>query len=166
MLSFSVPSIAALSAYSAIRIQVSIIYFHAFVAKLNMEEWLNGTILYYWLTDSTIGLPDFLKMAMPIITSSFIVILTWYSLILEILLFMALVVPKNKRRYLLVAGIIFHLGIALSMGLISFGFAMIAALILYLRPFDEEFEFSRVWSALKLKRVNITNPVITDAART
>jgi len=46
-----------------------------------------------------------------------------------------------KLGILLVLGISFHLLIAITMGLISFGMAMIAALILYLRPFEKEFSF-------------------------
>ena len=43
---------------------------------------------------------------------------------------------------MLAAGLAFHLAIALTMGLISFGLAMAAALVLYLRPFDYEFALS------------------------
>lgn len=47
--------------YWVIRFQVSIIYFHAFVAKVSIEEWLDGTILYYWFTDPVVGLPSHLS---------------------------------------------------------------------------------------------------------
>jgi hypothetical protein len=54
------------------------------------------------------------------------------------------------------AGIAFHIAIAVSMGLISFSVAMIAALILYLRRFDEEFAFSFArnffWKCMEQKR--------------
>lgn len=38
------------------RIQVAFIYAYSAVAKLSVPEWANGTALYYWLTDPTIGL--------------------------------------------------------------------------------------------------------------
>lgn len=135
-------SLAALSASFAIRVQVAIIYFHAATAKLSLDEWVDGTILYYWLTDSVVGLPEWLRFITPIFTSPLVVVFTWGSLLLEILLFMALGMPKHRWKYLLVAGITFHAGIALMMGLISFGFAMTAALVLYLRPFEQPFDFS------------------------
>lgn len=49
--------------------------------------------------------------------------------------------PKNKRQILLIAGIAFHASIAIMMGLISFGLAMSAALVLYLCPVEKEFAF-------------------------
>lgn len=52
---------------------------------------------------------------------------------------MALVMPKKAWGFLLPLGIAFHVGIAVVHGLVSFGFAMIAALVLYLRPTDEPF---------------------------
>lgn len=138
----SLRSLIAISALFAIRVQVAIIYFHAAFAKLSLDEWVDGTILYYWLTDSVVGLPDWLRIITPVFTSPLVVTFTWGSLLLEILLFMALGMPKNRWKYLLIAGITFHTGIALMMGLVSFGMAMTAALILYLRPFEQEFDFS------------------------
>lgn len=134
--------LAALTAFVVIRIQVAIVYFHAATAKLAVTEWVDGTILYYWFTDSITGLPDWLKFINPLFTSPLVSIITWSSLLLEILLFMALVMPKKRWHILLVLGILFHLSIALTMGLISFGIAMAAALILYLRPPDKEFSFA------------------------
>jgi antimicrobial peptide system SdpB family protein len=139
----------ALTASVAIRIQVAIIYFHAATAKLAVEEWIDGTILYYWFTDSMTGLPEWLKFINPLFTSPLVALITWSSLLVEILLFMALVMPKKKWRYLLILGIAFHLSIAITMGLISFGIAMIAALILYLRPFEDEFSFAFAQTFLK-----------------
>jgi antimicrobial peptide system SdpB family protein len=110
-----------------------------------MEEWLNGTVLYYWLIDPVVGLPDWLRFMTPLLSSSFVVLLTWGTLVLEIILFMALFAPKRWWKALLISGIIFHAGIAVTMGLVTFGLAMFAGLILYLRPADEEFSFSSAW---------------------
>ena len=142
-------SLIAISALIAIRLQTSIVYFHAATAKLSVDEWVDGTILYYWLNDHTIGLPNWLKIFFPILTTRLVVIFTWGTLLLEILLFMGLVMPKKYWKPLLIAGIIFHAGIALAMGLISFGLAMTCALILYLRPFEAEFDFSKLIEYVK-----------------
>lgn len=129
----------ALTALMAIRFQVAIIYFHAVVGKLSVTDWVNGTVLYYWFTDPTFGLPTWLRGAIPLLTSPFVVFLTWSVLLLEIFLFMALVMPKELRNRLLIFGLLFHAVIAVTMGLVSFGLAMAAALLLYLRPIDQAF---------------------------
>jgi hypothetical protein len=50
--------------------------------------------------------------------------------------------PRRTWKYLLPAGILFHVSIALMMGLLSFSIAMAGALILYLRPADQAFLLS------------------------
>ena len=141
--------LTALITLSVIRFQVAIIYFHALIGKLNVDDWVNGTVLYYWFTEPTIGLPASLSGLTPLLTTRLVVVLTWATLLLEAALFMALIMPKSARKYWLVAGIVFHSLIAISMGLVSFAIAMFAALVLYLQPFDEEFGF---WFLAKLAK--------------
>jgi antimicrobial peptide system SdpB family protein len=145
--------ITALVTFAAIRFQVAIVYFHAAVGKLSVGDWANGTVLYYWFTDPIVGLPDWLTIFLPVLHSPFVVVITWLTLILEILLFMALVMPRPALKYCLIAGIIFHLAIALAMGLISFSIAMVAALVLYLRPFDQDFAFSFARKLFRSRRL-------------
>lgn len=134
----------AITALLAVRLQASIIYFHAAVGKFTVEEWLDGTILYYWLHDPSLGLPAWLQFLLPIFSTRLVVLFTWGTLLLEILLFMALLMPQKYWKPLLVAGIIFHAGIALMMGLFSFGCSMTAILIVYLRPFDQVFNLKKI----------------------
>ena len=137
--------LCALFALVVIRIQVSGIYLHAAVSKMSINEWIDGTVLYYWFTDPLVGLPSWLSpLLLPVATSPLVALLTWSALLVELLLFMGLVMPKKAWSALLVAGIAFHGGIALAMGLISFGTAMTAALILYLRPREQEFSIPRL----------------------
>ena len=137
--------LVALSAVFVIRIQVAAIYLHAAVAKWSVEEWSDGTILYYWFNDPFIGAPTWLKpFIIPLSTSRLVALFTWGSILLELLLFMALVMPKNRWRIMLIAGILFHAAIAVTMGLISFGLSMAAALVLYLRPAEMEFSFNSI----------------------
>jgi antimicrobial peptide system SdpB family protein len=139
----AIKRLVARSALLAIRIQVAGIYLHAAVAKWSVPEWNDGTILYYWFNDPFVGAPGWLRAPMMyVLTSPFVTFVTWGALILELLLFAALLMPKQKQYLMLAAGLAFHLAIALTMGLISFGLAMAAALVLYLRPFDYEFAFS------------------------
>lgn len=138
--------LCALFALVVIRIQVSGIYLHAAFSKMSINEWIDGTVLYYWFTDPLVGLPGWLSpILLPIATSPLVAILTWSALLVELLLFMGLVMPKKAWPALLVAGIAFHGGIAITMGLISFGLAMTSALILYLRPWEREFGLQRLY---------------------
>jgi antimicrobial peptide system SdpB family protein len=133
--------IVALSAVMMLRLQMAGIYFHAAVGKFKAEEWADGTAVYYWFTHPTHGMGNWLSsIVTPMLTNPYgVVVLTWGTLVLELLLFMGLVVEKKHRWKLLWLGIFFHAGIAVVHGLISFVLAMWAGLILFLRPMGEEF---------------------------
>ena len=147
--------VIALTAHIALRFQMSIVYFHAAVGKLNVDDWVNGTVLYYWFSDSRVGLANWSRAIIPVLRTPFVAAITWSAIVLELFLFMALVMPKAAWRYLLMAGIAFHVAIAVTMGLISFSTAMVAALVLYLRPFEQEFAFSFVRSLFTRKEVSV-----------
>lgn len=135
-LSRQLAAISASLTLVVIRVQVAVIYFHAGVAKLAVDEWGNGTALYYWFTDPVFGMPAWLEpLLMPLLRHPVgVVVLTWGVMGLEIALFLALVMEKKYWRPLLMVGLCFHAGIVVFHGLVSFFFAMSAALILYLRP--------------------------------
>ena len=142
-------AIAALVARSALlvtRIQVGVIYMVAFVSKIAVDEWANGTVVYYWFLHPVFGLSDWRRtLLLPLLTRpASVMLLTWGALAMEALLFMGLLIDRRHRPALLVAGILFHAGIALVHGLITFGLAMTAALILYLRPPEKSFPAARL----------------------
>jgi antimicrobial peptide system SdpB family protein len=142
-------SIAALLARSALlvaRIQVGVIYLVAWVSKIAVEEWTNGTALYYWFLHPVFGVSDWRQtLLLPLLTRPVtVVLLTWGAIALEALLFMGLLIDRRHRPALLVAGVLFHTGIALVHGLITFGLAMTAGLILYLRPPEKSFAVARL----------------------
>jgi antimicrobial peptide system SdpB family protein len=131
----------ALSAVCVIRLQMAGIYFHAAVSKMAVKEWHNGTAVYYWFTEPSFGLPAYLRpLVLPLLASAAgVTLLTWGAMAVETFLFTGLVMDRRWRPYLLVAGLFFHLCIALAHGLGSFSLAMWAGLILYLRPLGQEF---------------------------
>ncbi len=92
-----------------IKIQVAFLYFQAFSSKLNIEEWQNGTAIYYWLNDSFFGAPDWLLTYLNVILKYTVVVtvITWTSLLIEMLLFMGLLVDKKYRKYLFMLGVFF-----------------------------------------------------------
>jgi len=144
-------AMVAVSALIVIRLQVAGIYFHAAIGKLRVAEWANGTALYYWLMHPKVGTAEWLHpLILPIATNAVgVVVLTWSVLVLEMLLFMALVMDRKYHAPLLVAGVLFHAGIIFAHGLASFFFAMAGALVLYLRPPSEPFSLAalRSWAA-------------------
>lgn len=137
----------ALSALVMVRLQVAGIYFHASVAKVGVEDWANGTALYYWLTSPEFGAPPWrLSLLMPLLTHGpTVALMTWGAIVLELFLFAALVMPKRAWSYFLVLGIAFHAAIAFTLGLVSFSLAMTAALILYLRPVGKPFSMPVIY---------------------
>jgi antimicrobial peptide system SdpB family protein len=139
----------ALSSLMMARLQVSAIYFHAAVGKMRVTEWADGTALYYWFHHPTFGANDFvMTLINPIITHSVTVTaLTWSIVVLEFALTMGLFATRPVRHVLLPLGIAFHFGIIVIHGLSSFALVMFGALVVYLRPIDEVFDFGWVGSA-------------------
>ncbi len=138
--------LVALCALLAARVQVSGIYLHSSISKMSVAEWADGTALYYWLTDPTFGAPSWLApVLMPLLTHGHTVtLLTWGVIVLEFALAIGLFISPQRWTTLLALGIALHSGIAAVQGLTSFALAMIAALVLYLRPLDRAFDFSWV----------------------
>lgn len=133
--------LVAASALTVARIQVAAVYFHAAIAKFRVEEWRDGTALYYWFTNPIVGAKGIVAQGVAFLTKSetLIPLLTWGSIGIEVLLFMALVMPKKAWAPMLYLGLTFHLFIALLFGLTSFSIIMAGALVIYLRPTEKEF---------------------------
>jgi antimicrobial peptide system SdpB family protein len=121
-----------------IRLQVAVVYLHASVGKMKVEEWTNGTAVYYWFLHPVFGAADWLRpVLVPLLMSPVpVTVLTWGAVILELILFAGLFMERRHRRWLLWVGLAFHFGIVLVHGLVGFFFAMAGALILYLWPPD------------------------------
>lgn len=127
-------NLLAWSALLAIRVQVAVIYVHAAAAKFAVPEWADGSAMYYWLSSRYMGLPDYLHAIFaPLLTSSFVAVITWGVIILELMLAAALVMSPGLQRIMFGMGVLFHVAIAVFMGITSFAIAMLAALVLYLR---------------------------------
>lgn len=166
--------LVASSSHLAIRFQLAILYLHAAFAKCAVTEWQNGTALYYWLVDPQYGVADWLQPAIfPLLRLPFVVApMTWAVIAFEFALFAGLLAERRYRPILLCGGLLLHAGIALFHGLISFSLAMSGALVLFLRPLDQEFELPRLtrfprlmWLArLRATRVTRT-PGATGATR-
>lgn len=132
--------LVAAFAHGAIRVQLAVLYLHAAFAKCAVPEWQNGTAIYYWLEDPQYGLAGWLQpVVLPLLRLPFVVApVTWGVIALEFALFGGLMADKRYRPALLAGGLLLHLGIAVMHGLVSFSIAMAGALVLFLRPLDQE----------------------------
>jgi len=126
-----------------IKLQAFIIYFFSVINKFSVEQWQNGTAIYYWFTDPIFGLNDNLYNIFEIFLSNPYVIvgLTWGALIIELSLAIFIIMPsklnkKNLNKIFFFIGLSFHLLISIFFGLWSFMFAMIGVLALTLQPFN------------------------------
>ncbi|WP_061918936.1 sporulation-delaying protein SdpB family protein [Streptomyces bungoensis] len=128
------------SALVVARLQMSLVYFQACVAKLPHAEWADGTALYYWINNYDFGASGWLRPLLDAVARQpvGVAIMTWLPLVLELSLAAALLLPQKVRWMLLPAGILFHLGIAVVMGLWSFALAMWAGLLLLLAPLGHD----------------------------
>jgi len=126
------------------QIQTAILYLQAGIEKpYKVDEWRDGTAIYYWFNNNTFGGPQWIMswlnplLEFPLIIS----ILTWGTIIFELVLFGAFFMKKELKSKILPIAIIFHFSILLIHGLASFFFAISGALIIYLLPSDTHLNF-------------------------
>jgi predicted DCC family thiol-disulfide oxidoreductase YuxK len=103
-----------------------ILYFVAGTAKLQGEVWVNGTALYYvmhtdWFGPGQLWLRDLFK-------NPWIVTLGTYGSVLYQIGFPFMIFSRWQLLWIAI-GIIFHLGIAATMGLISFSTILIGLVL-------------------------------------
>ena len=125
-----------------LRLQVAVVYLNAAAAKWSVDEWANGTALYYWFTDPAFGFTPFLQslLGWSLAHGFTVTLMTWGVIVFEFSLFAGLFIGQRlPRQVLLAMGIAFHMGIVVVHGLPSFATIMFGALILLLRREDEPF---------------------------
>ena len=118
------------------RFQMGLIYVGSAWEKLNGADWIDGSALYY------ISRLDDNFAHGPILDSVFgslavCRVLTWATLAVEILLPILLWFART-RRLGIVLGVLFHLGLAMTMNLFLFPWIMIVGLLAFLGTGDFE----------------------------
>ncbi len=143
--------LVALVALTMVRIQVAGIYFHAAIGKFQVEEWTNGTAVYYFATSPVFGASGIVRELVQhaLVHAVPVTLVTWSVLALEYFLSAALVMPKRFWRVMLGLGLALHAGIILLHGLVSFALVMFGALTLYLRPVEQPFALDRLVGRLR-----------------
>ncbi len=121
---------AAPWAQRLMQIQLSIVYFRAFYGKLAGFTWREGSAIYY----ATV-LPEHRRLPLPrIFRKGFgMKLLAWSALAIEASLAILIWAPP-LRVPLVIIGIVFHLGIELTLNVQLFGWTMMVCLLLFLPP--------------------------------
>ena len=128
------PKPSAPWAMRLISIQIAFVYLYTFVWKAMGGMWLNGTALYY-----TARLTEFWRFPLPYFFEHMwaIKLATWGTLILEFSLGV-LVWIKEFRYWVLLGGVLLHVGIDYTMNIPLFGPIMMASYITFVDPVDLE----------------------------
>mgnify|MGYP000063319396 FL=1 len=108
-------------AITACIIQICIVYFTSALYQINGEKWFNGTALYYITQVDLYSNPnlDFLISQNDIIMT----VLTYFSIIIKIA-FPFFIFNKRTKIFIACNIVLFHLGISIFMGLVTFGMTM------------------------------------------
>ncbi|WP_438292792.1 sporulation-delaying protein SdpB family protein [Streptomyces sp. HUAS TT7] len=119
-----------------LRLQMVVVYLQAVVAKLPHTEWQDGTAMWYWGSNLDFGPAPWLDtLVAPVISSALgVAMMTWLPLVIEASLALSLLLPQRLRWWTMGAGLVFHLCIALMMGLWSFALAMSGGILLLCLP--------------------------------
>jgi hypothetical protein len=115
-----------------LQLQFSLVYLATTLFKLKGVDWPDGTAIYY-----TSRLVNFQRFVLPVLFDYvwLIKLFTWSALFIEFAMG-TLVWVKEFRIWVLLAGIMLHLGIEVTMSIGFFEWVMISAYILFLEPKD------------------------------
>jgi antimicrobial peptide system SdpB family protein len=149
----------------AVRLQVAAIYVNACIGKSRVPEWIDGTALYYWMTDPLMGPGLEHKVWITQLLSKGFVVstLTWGVIAMQLALAMGLVFPRRLRALMLPIGLLFHAANIVAFGLMSFCWSMTAALVLYLLPTGASFRMALAEPIAEL-RARFVSRYPSDAA--
>lgn len=124
------PEARAPWAQRLLQCQLAFLYLYAFVWKAMGSMWLAGTAVYY-----TSRIAEFWRFPVPYVFEHMwtIKLWTWGTLLVELSLG-TLVWVKEFRYWVLLAGVLLHIGIDYSMNIPLFGYTMVGVYILFVEP--------------------------------
>lgn len=140
--------------FTCISIQTAFIYLNTAIEKIyRLDDWQNGTALYYVFKNSYFGLNSNINsLISPITDTKFIFFITWWVILSHLILSYILLLKRKDKLFYLKFGIIFHGSIAIFIGLYSFSIVMIGVLVLYIIPFEYNFQNTELWKKFTTKR--------------
>lgn len=135
-----------------IQLQVCMLYFDAFLWKIRGETWMNGLAIYY-----SSRLVEFYRFPTPYVFEHLwtIKLMTWGTLAIEFALG-AMLWIKDLRYWILLGGVLLHLGIDWTMNIPLFAPIMITAYVTFIAPADLERAFAWIrhrvnrWTGFKV----------------
>jgi hypothetical protein len=115
-----------------LQIQIAIVYWQNSVAKLAGPQWVAGTAVYY-----ATRLQELSGLPIPFLFDNQIIcaLLTWMALTIEVCLW-TLIWVKECRYWVLLAGVMLHVGIDLSINLPMFEWLFICSYVCFIEPQD------------------------------
>ena len=115
-----------------IQIQFAIIYLSTALFKFKGIDWVDGTAVYY-----TSRLENFQRFVVPVLFDHLflIKIMTWFALATEFAMG-TLIWVKEFRLWVLMAGLILHIGIEITMSIGFFEWVMLAGYLVFLKSSD------------------------------
>jgi hypothetical protein len=110
-------------------IQISYVYFFTALHKLQGKSWLNGTAIYY-----TMRVQDFnaTNWNIPLTKNYYFVVLGTYFTLFWELSFAFLVWFRETKFYVLVLGVVLHIGIWIFMRIDNFSWIMIGSYFVFI----------------------------------
>lgn len=146
------PDFMTTCGYRMIQLQICVIYGFTGLQKLKGMSWWDGTSLWTVLGSSQMAVFDFQWAShFPLM----IAILVFSTLFFEIY-FPMLVWNSKTRTPVLIFGLLFHGGIAISMGIWSFSIIMLSSYFLFIENLESnfknitaQFEFVKITAILK-----------------
>lgn len=117
-----------------IQLQLSFLYLYAVTWKLMGTMWVDGSAVYY-----TSRLQEFWRLPLPYVFEHMwtIRLWSWSTLVLELSLAL-LIWVKELRYWVIIGGVLLHIGIEWTMNIPLFGFIMMSAYVLFVDPGDLE----------------------------
>lgn len=125
-----VPSVGANIALRLVQLHMCVIYMYAGFGKLVGEAWWNGTGLWGAVANLEYQSLDATWLAWWPMLGAFMSHVTVYWEIY----YPVLIWPRATRPWMLLVAIPLHLGIAMFMGMITFGLAMLIGNLAFVRP--------------------------------
>ncbi len=114
-----------------IQIQLSLVYFWAFLFKIQSSQWVNGTALYY-IARSNLWLRFGIPFGGYLWATA---VYSWLTLLLEFSLSI-LIWFAEFRYFVLLAGFLFHLGMEFSLNIPWFQITTLSPYVTFIRPED------------------------------
>jgi hypothetical protein len=134
-----ISKLSPIAAYG-LMVQVCFVYFFTGLAKSQGELWLNGTAVYY-----TMRVRDFMATSwnIPLTENHYFVVTSTYFTLLFEMAFPFLIWFRQTKFFVILGGILLHLGIWTFMRIDNFSWVMITSYFVFVS--DREYETAGAW---------------------